>query len=175
MAADATSATCRVGRLAKWLDGLLGLFAALLLFAMMALTFADVLGRYAFNSPVPGAFELTEVAMGLLIFAGLPLISARDGHVAVNIVDEMLPARILRLRTLLLDLVICGCVGLLAWSLWDKGVQLSKYGDATAYLGLRLGPVLHAMAALSVLTALALLGKAWGDWRALRGGDGAAP
>jgi TRAP-type C4-dicarboxylate transport system permease small subunit len=175
MMADTKSATCRVGRLAKWLDGLLGLFAATLLFAMMALTFVDVLGRYLLSSPVPGAFELTEVAMGLLIFAGLPLISARDGHVAVNIADEMLPARVLRLRALVLDLLICACTAILAWTLWDKGLQLSKYGDATAYLGLKLGPVLHSMATLSALTAAALLSKAWFSWRAFRDGGGERP
>ena len=39
-----------------WLDRALGASAAVLLFCLMALTTADVIGRYIFNSPLRGAF-----------------------------------------------------------------------------------------------------------------------
>jgi TRAP-type C4-dicarboxylate transport system permease small subunit len=35
---------------------------------MMCLTTVDVVGRYVFNSPVLGAFELTEFLVLILIF-----------------------------------------------------------------------------------------------------------
>ncbi len=164
------SAPVRAGRLARVLDGLLGLVAAVLLFAMMALTFADVTGRYVFNNPVPGAFEMTEVAMGVLIFAGLPLISARDGHIAVNIADGLMSGRALRLRAFLLDLLIAACNGVLAWVLWEKGMQLVGYGDASPYLGIPIGPVMMAMAVLAWFTVLVLLVKACRSWIVFRRG-----
>ena len=58
-----------------WFDVALGAAASLLLLVMMLLTFADVLGRYVFNTPLRGAFEITELALLSLIFAGLPLVS----------------------------------------------------------------------------------------------------
>lgn len=61
--------------LGRWLTrcelGLLyvGVFAT---FAMMCLTSADALSRYAFNSPILGAFEITEkYLMVAAIFMGL--------------------------------------------------------------------------------------------------------
>jgi hypothetical protein len=60
----------------RWLRRGLGGLASALLFFMMALTFVDVVGRYLFNTPVYGGFEMTEVALATLIFAGLPLVTA---------------------------------------------------------------------------------------------------
>ena len=58
-----------------WLDRALGAAAAVLLFGLMGLTTADVIGRYVINSPLRGAFEITELLLLTLVFAGLPLAS----------------------------------------------------------------------------------------------------
>ena len=55
-------ATSQASEAGVWLDRALGACAAILLFCLMALTTADVIGRYVFNSPLRGAFELTELA-----------------------------------------------------------------------------------------------------------------
>jgi hypothetical protein len=60
-----------------WIDRVLGLVAAALLFGLMMLTAVDVVSRYIFNWPLRGAFELTELGLLVLIFAGLPLASRR--------------------------------------------------------------------------------------------------
>lgn len=61
-----------------------------LLFAMVALTFVDVLGRRLFNTPVFGANDITEHLMAVIIFAGLPLITARRGHLSIDLLDKWL-------------------------------------------------------------------------------------
>src|SRR5947209_12070540 len=98
-----------------WLDRVLGAAAAVLLFGLMALTTADVIGRYLFNSPLRGAFEVTELLLLTLIFAGLPLASRADEHVALDFIDMALTegGRLLlrRVVDLLCGLLILG----LAW------------------------------------------------------------
>ena len=74
----------------SWLDRVLGAAAALLLFGLMALTTVDVIGRYLFNWPLRGAFEITELLLLTLIFAGLPLASRVDEHVTLDFVDMLL-------------------------------------------------------------------------------------
>ncbi|SVA02719.1 uncharacterized protein METZ01_LOCUS55573, partial [marine metagenome] len=52
--------------LTRWelgLDKALGFLAASVLMLLMIITFFDVLGRYLFSAPLPGAFELTEIMM----------------------------------------------------------------------------------------------------------------
>src|SRR5262245_64287750 len=73
-----------------WLDRALGTAAAVLLFCLMALTTADVVGRYIFNWPIRGAFEITELLLLTLIFAGLPLASRADEGVTLDFLDMML-------------------------------------------------------------------------------------
>jgi TRAP-type C4-dicarboxylate transport system permease small subunit len=64
--------------------------------AMMLLTFTDVVARYVFRRPVRGAFEITELMLLVLIFAGLPLVSFTDEHAVMDFVDRVLGARSLR-------------------------------------------------------------------------------
>lgn len=173
MSAGPGPASPAASRPAKWLDGVLHLLAAVLMFAMMMLTFVDVVGRYLLRMPLPGAYELTEIAMGVVIFVGLPLISARDGHIAVNVLDEVLPRVFLRVRPLAIDVLVSFCMAALAWVLWGKAVHLAKYGDSTAYLGLPVAPVVYIMAGLSGMTVLVMLAKSVQSWRTLRtGGQG---
>lgn len=147
-------------RLSRWLDRGLGMLAAVLLFFMMMLTFFDVVGRDAFSRPIPGAFEVTEAMMGILIFAGLPLISARDGHVAVNLIDSLLGVRGRRIQYVFMQVVAMVSCAALAWVLWHKAGQLAAYGDATAYLHIRQAPLAYAMSVFCGLTAVVFAANA---------------
>ena len=76
----------------------LGVLAALVLFCLMALTCADVIGRYFFGTPVYGAFEMTEMLLAALIFAGLPLVTLRNDHVTVDLLDPVVPDWLFRIQ-----------------------------------------------------------------------------
>ena len=67
----------------------LGTIAAALMFCLMLLTCVDVVGRYFFNKPVTGGFELTEMLLAALIFAGLPLVTLRGDHITVDLFDPV--------------------------------------------------------------------------------------
>lgn len=92
-----------------------GLLLVLLLSAMVALTFTDVVGRRLFNTPVFGAHDLTEHLMALIIFAGLPLLTARRGHLSVDLFDRWLLQPGWRPWHKLVDVLIAAVLGLIAW------------------------------------------------------------
>ncbi|GHD64106.1 hypothetical protein GCM10017083_55440 [Thalassobaculum fulvum] len=140
------------GRLAA--DGL-KLVASVLLFAMMLVTFVDVVGRYLFASPLPGAFELTEVLLGLIVFAGLPIVTWRSEHVTVDLLTVRLPAPTRRLLVRVAALATALVLAMLAWRLSTTASDLLGYGDATVFLGIPLGPVAGAMAALAAVAGAA--------------------
>lgn len=140
----------------------LRLIASVLLFAMMVVTFVDVVGRYVFARPLTGAFELTEVLLGLLIFAGLPIVTWRRAHVAVDLVTSRLPGRPRALLARLAAVVTAGVLALIAWRLGVTASDLTAYGDATVFLGIPLGPVAGAMAALAAVAALLAVIRAVG-------------
>lgn len=144
----------RAGRVA--VDAL-KLVASVLLFAMMLVTFVDVVGRYFFGHSLNGAYELTEVLLGLIVFAGLPMVTWRREHVTVDLLTSRLPGlprdALARLAAAATTLVLA----VLAWRLGVTAHDLIGYGDATVFLGIPLGPVAGVMAALSGVGAVAAL------------------
>lgn len=138
----------------RLLDGLCGLLAAVALFAIMALTLVDVLGRKLASHSIPGSLELTEILMVVVIFAALPLVSLHGEHVVFDSLDHLMPPWLRRLQQALVDLACAGALGGLAWLMWDKATQMASYGDTTAQLQLPLGPFVQLMAVLCGVTAL---------------------
>ena len=152
----ATSPPAEVG---VWLDRLLGAAAAVLLFYLMALTTADVIGRYIFNWPLRGAFEITELLLLTLIFAGLPLASRADEHVTLDFIDMLLTASGRLLLRRLADLA-CGLLFLgLAWRVWIKAGKIAGYGDTTEVLRIPVGPFVYFMAVMVAITGILHLAK----------------
>jgi TRAP-type C4-dicarboxylate transport system permease small subunit len=141
----------RGARLTRWIDAGLGLAAALLLFAMMALTFVDVVGRYLFNRSVTGAFEITEIMMAMLIFAGLPLVVRRREHVTVDLVDHFVRPRAQRVHRALLELVSSALMFGLAHLMWHKAQRSAAYDDMSTVLSIRYAPFVYAICAFLLI------------------------
>lgn len=135
----------------------LTLAAAVILFALMVVVVIDVTGRYVFNAPLPGGFELVKLGMGVLAFAALPLVTLRDRHITVDLVSAALPPAMQGLQRASVQVmsiaVLCG----LSWRLWAEGGKLARWGETTATLGLPMAPLAYAMAVLTAITALMCL------------------
>jgi TRAP-type transport system small permease protein len=68
--------------------------AAVLVAGLVLVTCADVVGRYLFNNPLSGAFEMTQVLLGALVFVALPLTTAKGGHVEVDLFLPLFPRQV---------------------------------------------------------------------------------
>ena len=101
---------------------------------MMLLTVVDVVARYVFSRPLRGAFEVTELMLLVLIFAGLPLVSFADEHAVMDFVDRLLgPAGPARAPAR--GAGACAAfMFLLAWLVWRKADRIWAYRDATDVL-----------------------------------------
>ena len=149
----------------KKLEYALGVVAAVLLFAMMLLTFVDVFGRGLDNlsfgliasRPVPGGFEITEIMLASLIFLGLPLVTANDGHVTIDLLDGFWPAWFRAVQRVMVDLVIMVLFAVTAVKLWQYAARTYRYGDTTAILELPYSPLVFLMAAMTTLSALVMV------------------
>ncbi|GAB4182683.1 MAG: hypothetical protein Fur0039_27270 [Rhodocyclaceae bacterium] len=149
------------GARAAGFDRLLGIAAAAALFFIMALTCVDVGGRYFLDAPVPGGFEITELAMGALIFTGLPLATLRGQQVTVDLFDSALPRALRSARDALMHLLSAACLAVVAWRLWIKAGQMLASGDTTATLHIPVPPLVYYMSLQAARTALVLLALAF--------------
>ena len=141
-------------------ESILGVAASAILIAMMLLTFVDVVARYAFNRPLRGAFEVTELLLLVLIFAGLPLVSLGDEHAVMDFVDRVLAAPALRRLQRVVHAGSAAFMLLLAWLTWGKADRIWGYRDATDVLRIVYGPFVYFMAGTLALAGLIHLSKA---------------
>jgi TRAP-type C4-dicarboxylate transport system permease small subunit len=130
-----------------------GLTAALLA-VIVAITTIDVVGRYVLNRPLAGAFELTELLMGALLFAALPLVTLRREHIVVDILDPYVPARLQRIQEVLVQAASGVIQFVLAWVLVGLGAQQQADGLYTHALKLPLAPVVYFAAAATAIAGV---------------------
>ena len=140
-------------------DALLGVVASAILFAMMLLTVVDVVARYLFNRPLRGAFEVTELMLLVLIFAGLPLVSFSDEHAAMDFIDRLLGPRSQRWLERLVQLLNAAFMFLLTWLVWLKANRIWGYRDTTDVLRIVYGPFVYFMAVTLALAGVIHLYK----------------
>lgn len=133
----------------RWLERLAGTA----LFAMLALTTADVVGRYLFRRPLPGVIELVQYAMVLVVFAALPMVTFRGQHISVGLLDGKLHGRVRRLQQVLVGATCAVVLAALAWTLYDVAGSMREQGDVIGYLRLPTFLAAYLMSAMSLLTA----------------------
>jgi TRAP-type C4-dicarboxylate transport system permease small subunit len=141
-------------------DAVLGIAASAILFALMSLTFVDVLARYLFNRPIRGAFEVTELLLLVLIFAGLPLVSHADEHVTMDFINRLLRGRARVWVDRGMHLFVAAVMFFMTWQVSIKAARISSYGDATDVLRIVYGPFVYFSAVMIALAGLIHLYKA---------------
>ena len=142
----------------SWMDRLLkwtcGLVSALALFGIMWLMLFDVIGRKYFNHSIPGALEVTEILMVVVIFGALPLVSWRGEHIVFDSLDGVIPRMLKGLQHRAVHLCCAGTFAFLGLQLVKRAERFAEYGEVTAHLALSLAPVAWTMALFLWLTAL---------------------
>src|SRR5437762_13624275 len=93
------------GRAALWLARL----AAVALAIIALVTFGDVVGRYFFHAPFAFTVELTQMAMAVIVFFGVGLVTHESAHICADIVTMRLPERVRVLFALITEIGRASC------------------------------------------------------------------
>lgn len=101
---------------------------------MMLLTTTDVLGRYFFNAPVLGAYEITEYLMLIMVFSYLALAQSQKAHINVDIVFNRLPAWLQRVFERFNHIVCLLVMILVTWKSAQRIAELKNTGEASLLL-----------------------------------------
>ncbi len=131
--------------------------AALTMLVLMLVTCVDVFGRYLFNNPLTGSTELTEIAVGIVIFSVLPIVSWRNDHIVVDILDHFFSRWVHMIRTILINGVISIALIFLGKRIYELGQRSLGFGEVTEYLAIPLGWMMIYIAIMCWATALAAI------------------
>lgn len=132
MSMDAKTVSSRLERI----SALLAYVGALALFVLMVLTTADVVGRYLFNAPILGVFEMTEFLVLIMIFSFLGYTQSRKTHVSVDLVLAQFPEKIQTIVELFNHAVCLGLMALITWMGFRRALELLEVGEASPNLGI---------------------------------------
>ncbi|WP_432695047.1 TRAP transporter small permease [Marinobacterium sp. YM272] len=149
----------------RWLAFALEVVAAAVLFFLMALTCVDVAGRYLFSNSVDGATELTEIGLAIMIFAEMPVVTWRGGHIVVDILDRVLGSKLVKALGLLAALVISTSMYFLGVRIFELAERSLRRGVETEYLGIPTGYIVEYIAVMSWFTAFGMI--SYGIYRIL--------
>lgn len=141
------------------------------LFAMMAMTFLDVIFRSVLDQPIEAATELTRILMAIVVFSILPQMSFNGKHISVDLVDQFLPQIIRKITDGLLS-IICGV--LLLWPAQRCIVLANRardYGDVTEYLAIPTFYLAWFITVSVFLTAAALIARGLVGFYSLQNND----
>jgi len=132
----------------------LGVTSAVVLFLMMMITAVDVAGRYLFNKPIAGGFELTEILLAALIYCGLPLVSARREHIVIDTFDPLFSRQLKRGLDMVAEVVCAVALAGVGLLIFLRANRVAEYGDTTNVLKLPLAPVVYLMAVMITVAAV---------------------
>jgi len=149
----------------RWLVTAGALVAGILVIAVCAITFYEVVARYVFGAPTTWSIDASTYAVFWATFLAGPFTLREGGHVAVDVLLRRAQVRTRRLAATGSLAVVAAFSALIAWQGAAACLDAYRFGEVTMSV-LRV-PLYVPMAAVPVgctllaIQALALLGPAW--------------
>ena len=126
------------GALLERLTRLLALAGGVLLLFAIVLTLFSVAGRYLFGKPVPGDYELVEIACGVAVFLFFPFTHAVGSNITAEFFTSGLPLKSRRALDILHDAVFFLLGILLTWRITHAFEEKFTSGETSILIGVPL-------------------------------------
>lgn len=130
---------------------------AVFLLAMVALTFADVIGRRIIGQPIYGANDITEHLMALVVFSGLPLVTAAGAHLTIDLLDRLVSKPSMGWWRILIAALVTLVLGAVAWLFVKHGLNAGRISEVSQALRIPRGPLYFFIAVSCALSAMAAI------------------
>ncbi|KAA9030602.1 TRAP transporter small permease [Niallia endozanthoxylica] len=130
--------TLTVEKITKSINNIMHKISSVILFLLMFLTTADVLGRYFFNSPITGTYELTGLALALMIFFSLGSGQLSKDHIEIDFLTNMMSEKAQAALYALASFILFILMTLTTWQLFLYSMRTMQGGELSGDLGLPL-------------------------------------
>lgn len=146
----------RAGLSVGWLTVPLDVFAGLALWTMVLVNCIDVIGRDMFNNPLVGATEITRLLIPFIVFAALPVVTYREEHISVDLIDLVYPERGINPRQFMLNLITMVLMAGATYQLYIAAIEAKEYTEMTEDLRIGLWNIYYFMSAMTGIATLLL-------------------
>ena len=108
----------------------------ILLIGIVAMTGISVLGRYLFNAPIPGDYEITELVCAVAVFMFFPYCYMRKANIVVEFFTERMRKRFKTALETVHSFLFALVAILITWRLFIGGIHKLEDGETTLFLGI---------------------------------------
>lgn len=167
-----TSLLSKVDRLFMRLESVLTLAGGIVIFLLVFLATANVLGRWFFSLPLSGYIDWIEQAMAFFAFLGIAYTQREGGHIRMDMLVGKIQGRLLWITELISVILMLGITSVLIYGSFLHFLRAYQIGDSSIDINLPIWPAkLVVPVALSIL-ALRLILQIWAYVCAvMKGGD----
>lgn len=110
------------------LNTIMKYLCVILLFCMMLLGTVDVLGRYLFNSPVSGTYEIFGMLLPALVLLGLAYAQAERAHIRITLLISRLPSMVQRVLGIITTIIMMFMTVLIGWHGMELSLRFKEMG-----------------------------------------------
>ena len=149
-----------LAQIERWFERLLRLIAyagGLVLVGLMLLVIYEITMRYFYGRPFRGGYELTELAMSLIVAFGLPYTAIVRGHVSVDVFARWLDKPSMRWLNVLVQVAGAALLALVAWRAFNYAAGSLRWGELTNMMRIPKHPFQFAVAISAGLFSLVML------------------
>lgn len=161
----------RCDRLVFRLESALNLLGGVVIFLIVLLAVANILGRKFFDLPVDGYIDWIEQSMAFFAFLGIAYCQRLGGHIRMDIFVSSLRGRALWLFELISCLLMLTITVLLIYGAYLHFERAFVNGDSSFDIDLPTWPAKLVVPVMLSVLALRLLLNCWGYLRALINND----
>lgn len=136
---------------------ILSVLVVFAVFGMAVLTFLDVVGRYFFNSPIPGTFEIVGLILGVGAIGAFPLVTLSENHITVDLFDRYIRGRVRRIRRIVVAVGTALMAAFMAERLFAAALDEWESDFVTENLGISRAPLLIFLALICAATAVLMV------------------
>jgi TRAP-type C4-dicarboxylate transport system permease small subunit len=140
-----------------WISDKLNWIALVGIVVMMVLTTLDVIGRFVFNSPIEGNYDITGLIGLSIVAAAMSRTQFAKGHVAVDFLIRFFKPRLraaVESTTFLISIIL---FGLIAWYGFFYGNALLAAGEVSQTVKIPFAPFAYIISISFLALCLALV------------------
>jgi TRAP-type C4-dicarboxylate transport system permease small subunit len=139
------------------LSSFFNMIASAALVLMMVLSCADIFGRYLFNSPITGTYDIVGLSGAILAAFAMPYTMLKRGHVAVELLIQSLSKGKRMVVETFSHLLGIALFLVLVWQALLLSRDMKAAGEVTPTLLLPFYPIVYCMALCFFVLSLAIL------------------
>ena len=140
-----------------WLSRQMALTGGLIMLALATMSVVSITGRALFHMAIPGDYELVEAGLGISVFLFLPECHRQKGHVIVDVFTNHLSPCKRGFLDMIGDVLFLVASAVMAWRLFEGGVDAHNYMEQSMILELPLWIVYAVGVFSSVVVAISAI------------------